>query len=77
MNMTNVSHIEGAFTQLTFEDQLWLLERLAHLMREHLTQTPLADDEEDRHDADIIEARRHEPTYALADVLAERRRATA
>ena len=37
--MTTVAQLEGSFMQLGFEEQLWLLERLTHLMRERLMQT--------------------------------------
>ena len=36
--MTTVAQLEGSFMQLGFEEQLWLLERLTHLMRERLMQ---------------------------------------
>ncbi len=47
------------------------------LMRFLLEQLADADNENDARDAELIESRRHEPTFSLSDVLAERRRVTA
>ncbi len=47
------------------------------LMRFLLEQLAESDNENDTRDAELIESRRHEPTFSLADVLAERHRVTA
>ena len=62
--------LEREIAPLSRGEQFELMRFLLNLLAE-------SDADEDRRDAELIESRRGEPTYALADVLAERRKVTA